>query len=322
MTIEPQHTTMPDACILIVDDIRMNIYVAEELLSPYKLKVETALSGFDAIEKIKQGKTYDIIFMDHLMPEMDGIETTKRIRDLGYTKPIIALTANTLSNQEDFFQANGIDALLSKPIEINNLDLILNRFICKEKRTKNADCEKPIDNKANEISAIFVSDAQNSVNIIEKTMSKSPYFSEDDWQLLNVNVHAMKTALAIIGEKQLSAFALKLEEDICAKCKDIVIESTPQFIKSLKQVIEKKEGTVQIKTCNSKNEDTELLQEDLQKIATACEIYDKRTAKHLLNELNQKIWSAETKKMLDEIQKLLWDGDFEKAMGLAKNFSK
>ena len=88
---------MPYGNVLIVDDVETNIYVAKGLLAPYELKIESAASGLEAIGKIKKGREYGIIFMDHMMPQMDGVETTKIIRDLGYTQPIVALTANAVS---------------------------------------------------------------------------------------------------------------------------------------------------------------------------------------------------------------------------------
>jgi len=74
---------MPYGSVLVVDDVETNLYVAVGLLSSYQLKIETAASGFAAIERIKDGKTFDVIFMDHMMPEMDGIEATERLREYG-----------------------------------------------------------------------------------------------------------------------------------------------------------------------------------------------------------------------------------------------
>jgi len=323
--VEEQQTEtqnkMSETSILIVDDVQVNLFVAEELFSQYDMLTETAASGFGAIEKIEQGKTYDIIFMDHQMPEMDGIETTKRLRDAGYTRPIVALTANTF-DQEDFFLQNGFDAFLLKPMDNQKLDEVLKNFIGDKKRTT-ADCgnTKSAEDNTKIIAGIFLTDAQNSANVIEKIMAKSPSFSESDWRHLNVSVHAMKTALAIIGEKQLSATALKLEEEICARNKDTVLADTPSFLEALKFVIEKTKSAIQTQSCDSKNEDKALLQEKLQKFSDACNIFDKRSAKAILGELSEKVWSEETYKMLDEIQRLLWDGDFEKTAALAKKFS-
>jgi CheY-like chemotaxis protein len=106
-----------------------NLYVATRLLKLYRLRIDTAMSGRVAIGKIKSGKSYDLIFMDHMMPDMDGIETTKQLRELGYTQPIIALTANAVVGQADVFLQNGFDEFISKPIDIHQLDNVLNKYI-------------------------------------------------------------------------------------------------------------------------------------------------------------------------------------------------
>jgi len=120
---------MPYGKVLIVDDMEPNLYVARGLLIPYGLSIETALSGTEAIGRIKDGVVYDIIFMDHFMPEMDGIEATKIIRSLGYTRPIVALTANALAGQAEMFLENGFDGFISKPIDIRQLNSTLNKLI-------------------------------------------------------------------------------------------------------------------------------------------------------------------------------------------------
>jgi signal transduction histidine kinase/FixJ family two-component response regulator len=120
---------MPYGSVLIVDDLETNLYVAKGLLSPYQLKIETAISGFAAIEKIKNDKTYDIIFMDHMMPKIDGIETTEKLRWLGYKGVIVALTANALAGNDEMFAQHGFDGFIPKPIDVNHLNAALNRFI-------------------------------------------------------------------------------------------------------------------------------------------------------------------------------------------------
>ena len=120
---------MPYGSVLLVDDVEINLYVAEGLLALYELKVEMADSGFAAIEKVNSGKTYDIIFMDHMMPKMDGMETTRRLRAYGYNGVIVALTANALAGNDEMFMRNGFDGFISKPIDIHELDVILGKFI-------------------------------------------------------------------------------------------------------------------------------------------------------------------------------------------------
>jgi signal transduction histidine kinase/diacylglycerol kinase family enzyme/DNA-binding NarL/FixJ family response regulator len=119
----------PDKSVLVVDDVETNLYVAEGLLKPYGLGIETAMSGFEAIDIISFGKTFDIIFMDHMMPEMDGIETVEKIRKMGYTLPIVALTANAIVGNEAIFKESGFDDFLSKPIDVRDLNRILVRFL-------------------------------------------------------------------------------------------------------------------------------------------------------------------------------------------------
>jgi signal transduction histidine kinase/CheY-like chemotaxis protein len=120
---------MPYGKVLVVDDMEPNLYVAKGLLGPYGLSIDTSSNGPEAIEKIKSGQIFDIIFMDHYMPEMDGMETTRIIRELGYKEPIIALTANALVGQVKIFLENGFDGFISKPIDTRQLNSMLNKFI-------------------------------------------------------------------------------------------------------------------------------------------------------------------------------------------------
>jgi len=123
----------PKAKILIVDDIETNLKVAKGLMQPYKMKVDLRLSGAEAIEAVK-ANNYDIVFMDHMMPEMDGIEATKRIRKDYPDLPIIALTANAVSGMKEMFISNGFNDFLSKPIDIIKMNAILAKWLPKEKQ--------------------------------------------------------------------------------------------------------------------------------------------------------------------------------------------
>jgi len=120
---------MPYGKVLVVDDMEPNLYVANMLLAPYGLLIYTATSGLEAIEKVKGGMVFDIIFMDHYMPELDGTAATKMIRELGYKHPIVALTANALVGQAKIFLENGFDGFISKPIDTRQLDSTLNKFV-------------------------------------------------------------------------------------------------------------------------------------------------------------------------------------------------
>jgi len=123
------HEQMPYGKVLVVDDVDINLYVAEGMMSQYGLNIEMAFSGMDAINLVNSGKTYDVIFMDHMMPQMDGIETTQKLRESGYKGCIVALTANALVGNSEMFLDNGFDGFISKPIDIIQLEKILNEFV-------------------------------------------------------------------------------------------------------------------------------------------------------------------------------------------------
>ncbi|MDR3279319.1 MAG: response regulator [Synergistaceae bacterium] len=131
---------MPGGRVLVVDDVATNLDVARGFMIPYGLSVDCTSSGMEAIEKIRvicRGEVdvsrYDVIFMDHMMPEMDGIEATRVIRRMDHeyarTVPIVALTANALSGSEEMFLSNGFNGFISKPIDLLRLDLELNKWV-------------------------------------------------------------------------------------------------------------------------------------------------------------------------------------------------
>lgn len=129
----------PGAKVLIVDDNKVNRLVAGELMRLFRFDADFAESGQEAIDKVEQQLvTYDIIFMDHMMPYMDGVEATKQIRRLSgeYPKnvPIIALTANAIKGVEEQFIVAGMNDFLAKPIDLARLDELLRKWIPEAKR--------------------------------------------------------------------------------------------------------------------------------------------------------------------------------------------
>ena len=129
----------PNARVLVVDDIDVNLEVVKGLMQPYKMQVDLCVSGAETIEKVKVNN-YDLIFMDHMMPEMGGVEATKIIREMAKENPhcaslpIIALTANAVSGVKEMFLSNGFNDFLSKPIDIIKLNSILETWLPEGKR--------------------------------------------------------------------------------------------------------------------------------------------------------------------------------------------
>ena len=242
---------MPYGKILIVDDVETNAYVAKGLLTPYELKIESVGSGFAAIEKIRSGKVYDIIFMDHMMPEMDGIEAAKRIREMGYNHPIVALTANAVAGQAGIFLENGFDDFISKPIDLRHMNILLNKMIRDkqppeviEAARKDAAARKeqlvlPRQTGDPEFVRVFLREADKSLATLEELTEKDGWHDrDDDLRTYIIHIHTIKSALANIGRLDLSAVALKLEQAVRNKIIEIVISETPGFFHTLKAFLE------------------------------------------------------------------------------------
>ena len=116
--------------VLIVDDNALNIKVAEKLLSRYNFQIESCPSGEECIYKVKSGNKYDLIFMDHMMPDMDGIETLHILEklDMFEIPPVVALTANAISGMREMYLKEGFADYISKPINIRELDRVVNKY--------------------------------------------------------------------------------------------------------------------------------------------------------------------------------------------------
>ena len=324
------HEYMPYGRVLIVDDVETNLYVAKGLMAPYGLQIDLVSSGFEAIDKIKEGTEYDIIFMDHMMPRMDGIETTKQLRNSGYTAPIVALTANAISGQAEMFLKNGFDDFISKPIDIRQLNASLNRLIRDKQSSEtleNARNEKlKRDDKKEIISGykqvdsqleeIFSRDAKKAIDSIKTSMNKN-LNDQNDLQMYIINVHAMKSALANISENALSNTALRLEQAGREKNINVILTETGDFLNKLNDVINeiKRKTKDNVNTEDSKDSLADL-QEKLNIIKEACSMMDKKTAKNALNQLREKQWSNETWDILNLISEHLLHSEFDEVSAL------
>jgi len=325
-TVQVKREFMPYGRVLVVDDVETNLYVARGLLAPYGLSIDTAVSGFEAIDKIKDNQVFHIIFMDHMMPKLDGIETVKILRGLGYTKPIVALTANALSGQAEMFLNNGFDDFISKPIDIRQLNIVLNKLIRDKmpaeiveeaRRQKQYHSERSGQHEVDsQLAEYFVRDAKRALGILESIyMNKCR--GSDDVSMLIVNVHAMKSALANVGESDLSAEAARLEQAGRDRNKKEVMNYLPLFLEKLFVTIEKFEPKEKE---NSLTGDNAQLKNSLVKIKEACIEFDKKTAKNLLTELREKSWPVETGEWLSKLAGGLLHSDFEEVIKAVEEY--
>jgi signal transduction histidine kinase/CheY-like chemotaxis protein len=238
--------TAPDARILVVDDLVTNLDVITGLLSPYRVKIDRVLEGPEAIRVIRENR-YDIVFMDHMMPGMDGIETTEIIRksegDYFKDLPVIALTANAISGMREMFLEKGFNDYLSKPIDISRLDDLLEKWIPGKKRIKEESWAKPEAGQPEYggtgdsgktgtllFSAIEGLDTARGLantggteegyrkvlssfvwDVEDRLEHISGFLGTDDLAVFTINVHALKGATGSIGAVELSSDAARLE---------------------------------------------------------------------------------------------------------------
>jgi CheY-like chemotaxis protein len=310
---------MPYGKVLVVDDVDSNLYVAKGLMIPYKLSVETAQSGFEAIDKIKAQNVYDVIFMDHMMPEMDGIETTQKLRELGYKGVIVALTANAIVGNEDIFLKSGFDDFVSKPIDVRQLNAVLNKFI-RDKYTQEAkkyrsvvNAQPDADNLLSldpKLLEIVCRDAQKAAATLRKTVENG------DIKLFTITAHAMKSALANVGQKNMSAAAMELEDAGRKNDKEFIAANADKFIDSLLLLVEKFSPAKDEDSANDDTqEDAQYLSQQLLAVKTACENYDDTAAYAALDLLKEKSWKKKTCAALEEIRDTLFlHSDFDGAV--------
>ena len=332
---------MPYGRVLVVDDVETNIYVARGLLTPYELTVESAGSGFEAISKVDRGNVYDIIFMDHMMPVMDGIEATSKIRELGYTQPVVALTANAVAGQAGIFLESGFYDFISKPIDVRQLNAVLNKYIRDRKSPEVVEAArrqaklKPhtlfdADSSSNaaidlRAAEVFTRDATKTVAVLERFIEDDNPLDENSMKSYIIHVHGMRGALANIGMTALSDLALRLEQAGRAGNFGLVTAETPNFLSALKIFLEaltadaENAGTL---VPDEADADMSYLREQLLLIRAACENFDADPADAVLLELRSKAWPHDVREMLSCFSGFLLHSEFDELIGAIDDFMK
>ena len=268
----------PDAKVLVVDDNEANLKVAKGLMGQYKLSVRTCTSGKAAIEILEKDKSFDILFIDHMMPEMDGVELTKILRssDDDYLKfvPIIALTANAIKGVSEMFLANGFTEYLSKPIDTERLGEVLSKWIPADKK------EDVIEEESEGIAALEDDDEENLhnllrqiedvdydkamtlcgnsedilISVIEVYVKSYPQikeridktYAEEDLKNYAIEVHGVKSSSRSVGNDVLGEMAYRLEIEAkygnisyVKENHDEFYNKYEQFVNELKEIIDK-----------------------------------------------------------------------------------
>ncbi len=272
----------PKARVLIVDDNIINLKVAVGLMRPYHMQLITAESAKAAIAMLRS-KDIDLVFMDHMMPDIDGVEATKMIREMedAYYRnlPIIALTANAINGVRELFLASGMNDFIAKPIELSALDRVLKKWLpqnyiqaptAEDVRTRETikvlkkvsgntffnpdsglvytggDMDTYLD-----ILKVFVGKEEGKKEYIDKL------YQSQDWKNYVIEVHALKSSSLSIGATDLSELAKKLEHAGKAGDYQTITEEHEAFLQQYEKVTREADKYLHENTVTDKGEAAE-----------------------------------------------------------------
>ncbi len=258
---EEVHLHAPDARVLVTDDNAMNLKVAENFMKIFGIKPVTCSSGKETIELMKKDK-FDIVFLDHMMPQMDGIETLKVLKDedLLNGATVIALTANAVVGAEGQYLSAGFDGYLSKPITIQDLEKTLRKYLPQgsvEDRAQDAEEEKPASVSLDKVRSLGLnvdaglmytcSDEDFYLELLtdyarsadDKCSELSSYLEKGDLKNYEILVHSLKSASKTVGADELSDRAKALEEASRDQNTDFVNANHESFVTGFRELAAK-----------------------------------------------------------------------------------
>ena len=335
--------TIPDARALLVDDNITNMAVAKGILAEYNIVIDTAVDGAQALEMVKNNE-YDIIFMDNMMPVMDGIEATRRIRQMDgdYYKnlPIIALTALAGRGDRERFQSLGFDEFLSKPIDLNKMDIILHKFLQNKIRdiydistTKeeniSIEADLVIDTEAGirqlgynkdsyaDILTIYVQD-------MEKRYSQL-IANNDNVEKKTINFHAIKGSSANVGAYKLNEMAAEMEKLGKAGNTQAIDTLSEQFLQLLDLTIQSAKEYLQAykgQQNESKGYKYAVETKYINDLIDACDNMDMIKIEDIYETITHFVYPDNTMKLLEKIKLASFEYDYDKIKEAAEQLGK
>ncbi|MDD3218081.1 MAG: ATP-binding protein [Lachnospiraceae bacterium] len=337
-----QRFIAPDAKILVVDDNLMNLKVAEGLLRPYQVKVFTAESGKEALSKLLS-MDFDFIFMDHMMPEMDGVETLHRIRQNSgayyHNLPVIALTANAIGGAREMFLEEGFQDFVAKPIEPTALERVLRKYIPMNKIKRAIEPEKTQPQEPHEKISLdgidvdlgisycggTLSDYLDIAKVYYETGEKNTeqlqrYYEQRDWKNYEVIVHAVKSTSYGIGAQKLADEAKELEYAGKNRDAEYIRNHHGQMMEEYQRVLRVLEENLDFNTEQPEQNiplieiSKEELSVKLNQLANQLETFEKKEVEQILNDLSKYYYSEYSlPDLIREIQECIEEFDFMKA---------
>ncbi|MCR5218963.1 ATP-binding protein [Treponema sp.] len=331
----------PEARVLFTDDTELNLKVIEGLLKSTRIKMDFALSGKETLELVEKNK-YDIIFLDHRMPEMDGIETLQALKEknnnLNKDVPVIALTANAIAGAKESYLAAGFTDYVTKPVEGEKLEEVLLKYLPENIVTlvqdeQDDEKEKTISQDIKNLQGINLEDAlkfTGSEEILRQTLKEFyntiDYKSEEiksslesrDIKNYTVLVHALKSSARLIGAGQLSEKARELEEAGDKNDLEKINSHTPDLLAAYKKY---KEYLLPLFAENHNKEkiSPEDFKEAVKNLEECIQVYDSDTADNILNMLDEYEVPEEYEEAFKKIKRAVFDADYARSLELINN---
>jgi PAS domain S-box-containing protein len=294
------------AKVLVVDDMQTNLDVAAGLLRKYQMQVDCLGSGQEAVDRIRSGNpVYNAVFMDHMMPGMDGIEAADAIRALGTEYalkiPIIALTANAIHGTEEMFYEHGFHAFISKPVDIMELDSVIRKWVRSESQEKelginiSSSTDIPPEDENYEDTEIYIPGVDTKkgisfygggldiyLSLLRSFISNTPgiidklrVISNETLPDYTIAVHGLKGTSASIGVETIRKEAFELETMSRAGDIEGILPRNDKLIKDTEVIVANiKAWLDQYDANNAKPRLKAPNREVLARLRRSCEIYD------------------------------------------------
>ena len=317
----------PNARILAVDDNMINLQVIVGLLQPHKIKVDTADGGRECLRMVKKHQ-YDLILMDHVMPEMGGIETLRAIRNMESEHyknvPVVAVTATAMNGIREMFEAAGFQAYIPKPIDIKQLEEVVLRFVSADKIMYGAaeteeDAETTLyipgvdtaagiaqcgGNRKNYLALlqIVVTDGRKKLELLERCRESQNY------ETYRIEVHALKSVAASIGAMELSRIALD-QENACKEARFSEVNANHRKLCSnynmvldhIEVALDDKEAEEETKEASNIGYTKEQFRDKMIMALALMHDFEEDVAMRLLQELNKARLTSEERKLVEEL---------------------
>ena len=343
----PADFISPDSRVLLVDDISTNLIIAEGLMQPYNMQIDHCYSGVEALEAVNKNK-YDIIFMDHMMPEMDGIEATKRIREMGKKDPyyadvpIVALTANTILGSREMYLKSGFSDFISKPIDTVKLGTVLSKWIPAEKQIAHSVLLDNIDGYDGSAVITDIIDGINIKKAVKLTGGTLEYFYEalasfyldvsariglieeavtaKEWTQYITYVHAIRSASANLGAEDVSRLASDLETAGVDNDWKYINKNNDAFIVSLEKLLENIKTALAANDAKKEDENEtdmdENIQDEMNRLKSSLESFSVDNVNLSIDKLLKQAKTDEDKEKVRTISLHILKFEYDEALKL------